>query len=983
MSQSRPLLAFAVASVLALCAAGAHAAAELPPPEALRSWILEMKASPKGPFEAIRWYCKDGTVHPARPYPCEKRGGGIQHGEWSDRARALRDGGFRIANLLAELEPADFVGVGADLDGLRAVLVERFLIRADDGWIFRGARSYRGAFQVEDEEAGGQAVVRAMISDPQWRTPPRFALLRETVRLFPRASDAVSAAQVRQLAVEVASRDPGFAGLRAKIHGVPDPGDAARVRRYAAEKGSAANAALYEKLASAIDALYASRGAETTLELLSKQVAGDASAAKSLRDAAATLRAAVGPDQRLAEASRMLADLRERLERRGGTAARDLPLFEASLALEDEVYAAGNALAVELPAASRRTRLEWLGHAATAVYGTGLIARRHLEGVRTVIAELESRAPLAVDVWGSEVRYLARGPEWAGRWLEFHFGSTTARFGELDPLARLFAQDRLRGSPLLFYGAVVDGLVADANHLAGIEHRLFGKTVGTGLRALNPGIAWGTLLVPPAEELEGEPSLRRDGLYLLPETVADLPRVAGILTRGEGSSLSHVQLLARNLGIPNVVVGEELVPRLQERAGKKSVLAVSPGGVVHLELDGPEWDAVLGEVTVEEDVTIRPDLEKLDLAATELVPLTRLRATDSGRICGPKGANLGELMHHFPTAVPPGVVVPFGVFRALLEKPLEPGGPTVWDWMRQRYAAIAKLSGEVQDREVRAFLERLRSWIQNVELDAELEGRLVRTLEEVFGPDGTWGVFVRSDTNVEDLPGFTGAGLNLTVPNVVGSQNVLRSLRDVWASPFTERAYSWRQAHMDRPEYVFPAVTIQLAFPSEKSGVLVTADVDTGSFDQLSVAVNEGVGGAVEGQAAESLRISTDGSRVRFLAQATAPLRSVLEPAGGVAKVPASGADAVLTADEIALLVNLARVAPRQFPTLRGDDGEVRAADIEFAFRGGKLALLQIRPLNESKRAQRNAYLVRMDAGLRRGGDKRVDLAGVPEVGGR
>ena len=57
------------------------------------------------------------------------------------------------------------------------------------------------------------------------------------------------------------------------------------------------------------------------------------------------------------------------------------------------------------------------------------------------------------------------------------------------------------------------------------------------------------------------------GIYLLPETVSDLPPVAGILTRGEGSSLSHVQLLARNLGIPNVVVGEERVPAVQRPGG--------------------------------------------------------------------------------------------------------------------------------------------------------------------------------------------------------------------------------------------------------------------------------------------------------------------------------------------------------------------------------------------------------------------------------
>jgi hypothetical protein len=980
---TRPIAWSLPSALLALLFAAGPAAAELPPPETLRGWIREMKESPKGPFEAIRWYCHDGTNHPARPYPCEKRGGGIQHGEWSPRAKALRDGGYLIANLLSELEPADFVGERAQLDQLRMVLVERFLVRADDGWIFRRAASYRGAFQVEDEEAGAQAVLRAMIADPTWRTPERFALLREVVRGFPRASDAVTAATVRQLAIDVANRDAGFAGLRAKIHGVPDAGDAKRVRDYAAASGRPAVAGDYEKLARAIDELYASRGAATTLDALSKQVAGDAAAAKSLRDAAASLRAAASPEERMVEAGRLLAELRQRLEGRGGSASRDLPLYEASLALEDEVYAMGNALAAEIPAASRRARLAWLGHSATALYGVGFFSKRQLDGLRETIAGLEGKDRIDVETWRSELRYLARGPEWAGRLLEFHFGPAIAKLGEIESLARLFAQDRLRASPLLFYGAVTDSLVADANELAGIEHQLFGEAVGIGLRALNPGIAWGTLLVPDPAELTGEVTLRRDGVYLLPETVADLPRIAGILTRGEGSSLSHVQLLARNLGIPNVVIGEELVPRLQKHAGKKAVMAVSPGGVVQLDLDGPKWDAILDAVTVDESVVIRPDLKKLDLDRREFVALSELRAADSGRICGPKGANLGELMHHFPTTVPPGFVVPFGVFRGLLDRPLEPGGPSVWEWMRGRYAAIGKLEGEARDREVHAFLARLRDWIQELELDAQFEARFVDMLHRTFGPEGDWGVFVRSDTNVEDLPGFTGAGLNLTVPNVRGSQNVLRALRDVWASPFTERAFSWRQSHMDQPEYVFPAVTIQLAFGSEKSGVLVTNDVDTGSFDWLSVAVSEGVGGAVEGQAAESLRIRSDGSRVRLLAHATSPLKSVPDPLGGMKKVPASGTDAVLTQDEIATLVKLAKVAPQQFPTLRGDDGEVRAADIEFGFRGGKLALLQIRPLNESKRARHNSFLVGLDDGLRRRGNRAVDLSGVPEVASR
>ena len=50
------------------------------------------------------------------------------------------------------------------------------------------------------------------------------------MRLLPLQDDPDSAARVRQLALELAARDAGFAPLRAKIHNAPDAGDAARVR---------------------------------------------------------------------------------------------------------------------------------------------------------------------------------------------------------------------------------------------------------------------------------------------------------------------------------------------------------------------------------------------------------------------------------------------------------------------------------------------------------------------------------------------------------------------------------------------------------------------------------------------------------------------------------------------------------------------------------------------------------------------------------
>ena len=126
-------------------------------------------------------------------------------------------------------------------------------------------------------------------------------------------------------------------------------------------------------------------------------------------------------------------------------------------------------------------------------------------------------------------------------------------------------------------------------------------------------------------------------------------------------------------------------------------------------------------------------------------------------------------------------------------------------------------------------------------------------LEEVFGKEGTYGVFVRSDTNAEDLPQFTGAGLNLTVPNVVGIDNILNALRDVWASPFEERAYAWRSQALTSSDRVYPSVVLYRTIRSDKSGVMATANLATLDLSGITVNVNEGVAAVVDGGVSESL----------------------------------------------------------------------------------------------------------------------------------
>jgi hypothetical protein len=497
----------------------------------------------------------------------------------------------------------------------------------------------------------------------------------------------------------------------------------------------------------------------------------------------------------------------------------------------------------------------------------------------------------------------------------------------------------------------------------GLRHELFGKEVGAGLRSLNPGLARGTLRSSMGMNME---DVRADGIYVLPETVAELPPVAGIITAGEGNPLSHVQLLARNLGIPNVAVDQGLIPLLKAKDGQKVILAASSAGAVQLLLDKGQMDEMFAQQQ-ETETLIHPDMEKLDLKTREFIPLSRLRASDSGRIVGPKAAKLGELYHHYPEAVVDGLTIPFGIFRALLDQPKGTGKQTVFAWMEEEYAQLQKLprGSKEQEQAAAAFRSELEEWILKADPGDAFRDRLRADMDKIFGKDGTYGVFVRSDTNVEDLPGFTGAGLNLTVPNVVGFENVLKAIPRVWASPFSKRAFAWRQARMDQPQHVYASILLMLSVPSEKSGVMVTCDIDTGQSGWLSVVVNEGVGGGVDGQAAETLKINTATGEVRRLALATATWRKVVEPGGGVARQLVTDSPTVLLPDEIEQLINLSKDLPSRFPAIVDAAGDPAPADIEFGFLEGRLRLFQIRPFLESASARRNAYLIELDKDMK------------------
>ncbi len=961
--------------IAAYCMASAAAAQiELPDEATLRSWVQNMKEAPRGPFKRLRWFCADGTILPPKEYACRDHGGGVQHGEWTDQVKLLRSNGYYIANVFADINPKTFMEDPRHLDIVKQMILEQFLIDADDGWILRRARYYRGALQAENEIYGGYVLLLELLKDPQMRKL-QFVLLRQAVRYLPHGRTAAPISEMRQLALTISERDENFDTLRNKLHVRPELSDAKLVRDYAATRGREELLDDYEHLAQTIEAVYQPRDIVPEIKSLAQKVQNSA-LRRNINKKADLLAADNEPAARFDATCRMLAAIRDAFYRKGSS-KQMLALMDISLLLEGDLFRSGNQVLQSLDQASRRDRIALLSTSTEGLYGIGLISLRLREALQQEFSQLSENNPRLIE-YKTNLEYAALVPEWSDRNIRFHFLETVEHLETIEPAVSRFVHDALRGSLLLLYSAILETLLADADQQLGVYNQMFGQQMAAGMRGLNAGLARGLLKFPAAD---GHPkNFDPKAIYVLPATTEDLPPVAGIITAGQGNILSHVQLLARNLGIPNVAIEKQLMDEIASRRGQRVVLAVSARGIVQLAEDGPGWNDVFEDKTGPKNVLIRPDLTKLDLYNQSFISLQQLRASDSGRVAGPKAANLGELKHHFPEAVTSGLVIPFGVYRSLLEQELEPGGPSVFGWMRKQYALIDDLQNNPpqQDQAIRTFLRRMRDWIVNADPGEEFRQRLKAAVEETFGPDGTYGVFVRSDTNVEDLPGFTGAGLNLTVANVVGFDNILAAISRVWASPFTERAYRWRQAYMETPEHVYASVLLMKSVPADKSGVMVTADIDSGQPGWLTIAVNEGVGGAVSGQTAEELRVNLTNGRVRLMAHAAEPRKRIILPEGGMTKVAASGMEAVLNRKDIDVLMQFAGSVPERFPRFKDMDGRPVPADIEFGFHRNKLVLFQIRPFLESSRARQSLYLSGLDQHLSDKQNVAVDMGQIP-----
>jgi len=267
---------------------------------------------------------------------------------------------------------------------------------------------------------------------------------------------------------------------------------------------------------------------------------------------------------------------------------------------------------------------------------------------------------------------------------------------------------------------------------------------------------------------------------------------------------------------------------------------------------------------------------------------------------GPKAANLGELAYLFPDRVAPAVALPFGAFAEHTEA--EPSAPRLK--LKEAFAEFDE--GTIDEAGFLNALDTARADTAALRLRPETREKLETIISKNF--DEGAGLFIRSDTNMEDLPQFTGAGLNLTLPNVTGRDKQIAGVSQVWASVYTRRT-----------------------------------DLTGGQAENgRTVSVAWGVGGAVDNESAASYLLTPE--YTKLLSEAKAPYQRYLKDAGGVGWKPAASGP-ILTPDEAVELRKLAREVIDRYPPSLDAQGNPLPYDIEFGFANGVLNLLQIRPL--------------------------------------
>ena len=194
---------------------------------------------------------------------------------------------------------------------------------------------------------------------------------------------------------------------------------------------------------------------------------------------------------------------------------------------------------------------------------------------------------------------------------------------------------------------------------------------------------------------------------------------------------------------------------------------------------------------------------------------------------GGKNASLGEMISNLSSA---GIAVPLGfattasAFKRFLDS------NNLESNINEKLAEL-----NVDDLDALAKVgNSIRQSIIDASLPSDLIQDIKTELQKLHAKHDVISVAVRSSATAEDLPDASFAGQQETMLNVTGEEEILLSVKQVYASLYNDRAISYRVHQGYAHENVALSVGVQLMVRSDvgSSGVMFSLDTESG-FDQV------------------------------------------------------------------------------------------------------------------------------------------------------
>ncbi len=210
---------------------------------------------------------------------------------------------------------------------------------------------------------------------------------------------------------------------------------------------------------------------------------------------------------------------------------------------------------------------------------------------------------------------------------------------------------------------------------------------------------------------------------------------------------------------------------------------------------------------------------------------------------GGKNASLGEMISNLSSAgitVPDGFATTADAFKLFLAHE---------ELDQKIYQLLDSLDIE-NISELKSIGERIRRMVVEHPLPVELETDIRAAYNTLIGQSPKsvgCSVAVRSSATAEDLPEASFAGQQETFLNVSGIENVLRCVREVFASLFNDRAISYREHQGFDHNDVALSAGIQQMVRSDRgsSGVMFTIDTESGFEGAIFITSSFGLGECV------------------------------------------------------------------------------------------------------------------------------------------